>query len=216
MDDKFTDVLKKTPLFSGMDDSEINSVLSPQSGVKSFAKGDFIFRAGDKTAYFGVLLEGNALIERNELWGGRSIIAPLEAGQLFGEVYACTGEPLTVSVCAKTPCKVLFLSPDRIIRDSPALTARLLRITAVKNLRLNEKIQVITPKTIRERMLAYLSALAEKSGERTVTTGFDRQQLADYLCVDRSALSSELGKMQRDGLISFKGRVFELHSDSRT
>lgn len=102
------------------------------------------------------------------------------------------------------------LSPESIIKKSSTLTARLLKITAMKNLRLNEKIQVITPRTIRERVMAYLSSLAKKSGSHIVTTNFDRQQLADFLCVDRSALSTELGKMHREGLIDFKGREFIL------
>ena len=99
---------------------------------------------------------------------------------------------------------MLFLSPESIIKESSTLTARLLKITAMKNLRLNEKIQVITPRTIRERVMAYLSSLAKKSGSHIVTTNFDRQQLADFLCVDRSALSTELGKMHREGLIVLK------------
>ena len=158
MDNKYIKIIKSTPLFHGMSDEEIAQFLRPDgSGIKSFRKESYIFHAGDKTAYFGILLEGKALIERDELWGGRSIIAPLEAGQLFGEVYACTGEPLGVSVCAKEQCTVLFLSPESIIKENSTLTARLLKITAMKNLRLNEKIQVITPRTIRERVMAYLS-----------------------------------------------------------
>ena len=154
MDNKYIKIIKDTPLFQGMSDEEIAQFLRPDgSGIKSFRKESYIFHAGDKTAYFGILLEGKALIERNELWGGRSIIASLEAGQLFGEVYACTGEPLGVSVCAKEQCTVLFLSPESIIKESSTLTARLLKITAMKNLRLNEKIQVITPRTIRERVM---------------------------------------------------------------
>ena len=150
MDNKYIKIIKDTPLFQGMSDEEITQFLRPDgSGIKSFRKESYIFHAGDKSAYFGILLEGKALIERDELWGGRSIIAPLEAGQLFGEVYACTGEPLGVSVCAKEQCTVLFLSPESIIKESSTLTARLLKITAMKNLRLNEKIQVITPRTIR-------------------------------------------------------------------
>lgn len=187
----------------------------------AFAPLSWVFYANSELfrifAFFGfcvasnsILLEGKALIERDELWGGRSIIAPLEAGQLFGEVYACTGEPLGVSVCAKEQCTVLFLSPESIIKESSTLTARLLKITAMKNLRLNEKIQVITPRTIRERVMAYLSSLAKKSGSHIVTTNFDRQQLADFLCVDRSALSTELGKMHREGLIDLNGREFIL------
>ncbi len=211
MDNKYIEIIKGTSLFHGMSDEEIAQFLRPDgSSIKSFCKDSYIFHAGDKTAYFGILLEGKALIERDELWGDRSIIAPLEAGQLFGEVYACTGEPLGVSVCAKEQCTVLFLSPESIIKESSTLTARLLKITAMKNLRLNEKIQVITPRTIRERVMAYLSSLAKKSGSHIVKTNFDRQQLADFLCVDRSALSTELGKMHREGLIELKGREFIL------
>lgn len=133
MDNKYIKIIKGTPLFQGMSDEEIAQFLRPDgSGIKSFRKESYIFHAGDKSAYFGILLEGKALIERDELWGGRSIIAPLEAGQLFGEVYACTGEPLGVSVCAKEQCTVLFLSPESIIKESSTLTARLLKITAIK------------------------------------------------------------------------------------
>ena len=186
MDNKYIKIIKGTPLFHGMSDEEIAQFLRPDgSGIKSFRKESYIFHAGDKTAYFGILL-------------------------LFGEVYACTGEPLGVSVCAKEQCTVLFLSPESIIKESSTLTARLLKITAIKNLRLNEKIQVITPRTIRERVMAYLSSLAKKSGSHIVTTNFDRQQLADFLCVDRSALSTELGKMHREGLIDLNGREFIL------
>ena len=124
MDNKYIKIIKGTPLFQGMSDEEIAQFLRPDgSGIKSFRKESYIFHAGDKTAYFGILLEGKALIERDELWGGRSIIAPLEAGQLFGEVYACTGEPLGVSVCAKEQCTVLCLSPESIIKESSTLTA---------------------------------------------------------------------------------------------
>lgn len=213
MEERYIEVLRGTPLFKGMEKAEAEKFLCSTGSIKKFSKDSYIFHAGDKTAVFGILLEGNALIERDELWGTRSIIAPLEKGQLFGEVYACTGEPLAVSVCTKTQCCALFLSPDLIIKDSPALTARLLRITAMKNLRLNEKIQVITPRTIRERVMAYLSAQVKKSGCRKVTTEFDRQQLADYLCVDRSALSAELGKMRREGMMEINGRDFILPED---
>ena len=125
MDNKYIEIIKGTSLFESMSDEEITQFLRPDgSSIKSFCKDSYIFHAGDKTAYFGILLEGKALIERDELWGDRSIIAPLEAGQLFGEVYACTGEPLGVSVCAKEQCTVLFLSPESIIKKSSTLTAK--------------------------------------------------------------------------------------------
>ena len=172
MDNKYIKIIKSTPLFQGISDEEIAQFLRPDgSGIKSFRKESYFFHAGDKTAYFGILLEGKALIERDELWGGRSIIAPLEAGQLFGEVYACTGEPLGVSVCAKEQCTVLFLSPESIIKESSTLTARLLKITAMKNLRLNEKIQVITPRTIRERVIFLrLQRKADRTLSRQIST----------------------------------------------
>lgn len=168
MDNKYIKIIKSTPLFQGISDEEIAQFLRPDgSGIKAFAR-KAIFHAGDKTAYFGILLEGKALIERDELWGGRSIIAPLEAGQLFGEVYACTGEPLGVSVCAKEQCTVLFLSPESIIKESSTLTARLLKITAMKNLRLNEKIQVITP-GLSESVLWFIFLRLQRKADRTLS-----------------------------------------------
>lgn len=205
------EILKNTPLFGGMDEGEIRSVIEGAGAVKrSFRKGSFILHSGDKPQSFGILLSGSAMIERDEVWGDRSIISGIEVGQLFAEVYACTGEPMTVSVCAKTDCEVMFLRPDMIIKESGLLTQRLLRITARKNLKLNEKISVITPRTIRGRVMAYLSLMSAKSGSKRITSDFSRQQLADYLCVDRSALSAELGKMKRDGVIDYHLNVFEL------
>ena len=166
----------------------------------------------------GLVLEGGVRIERVDAWGGRSILERFGPGELFAEAYACAGsEPLATDAVAETDCGVLFLDAARVLRLCPAacafharLVRNLLADMANKNLRLSRKMRIITPRTIRERLLTYLSGEAVRRGARSFEIPFDRQQLADYLSVERSALSAEISKMRRDGLIACEKSRFTL------
>lgn len=206
-----------TPLFSGLTEEDVRQVL-PGLGARqrSFEKGEVILRAEEPAPALGLVLSGSVNVENNDVWGGRTILDNIGPGQVFGETYACLpGEPLMVDVTAAEPAEVLFLQPEKLFQDdlrgaAPMLIRNLLRVTAQKNLVLSRRMFHTSPKTIRERVLSYLSFQARRQGSRRFAIPFDRQELADYLGVDRSALSNELSKMRRDGLIEFNKNRFEL------
>ena len=148
-----------------------------------------------------MVLAGRVTVEHHDFWGNRSVLDSLGPGKVFAETYALLPEePLQVSVTGAEAGKALFLSPGKLGKD-PRLLRNLLLLTAEKNLRLSRRIFHTSSKTIRGRVLSYLSFEAARNGSREFTIPFTRQQLADYLEVDRSALSHELGNMAREGLL---------------
>ena len=211
--------LSNTPLFRGVSPEEVEQML-PCLGAseRSFGKDEVIFRAGDTVQSMGLVLSGCVRIENDDVWGNRSILDQLEPGQIFAETYACIpGEPLMVNAVAGAPTQVLFLDAARLLRICPdacphhaKLIRNLLAVSAQKNLTLSRRIFHTSPKTIRGRLLSYLSYQARRQGSYQFSIPFNRQQLADYLGVDRSALSAELGKMQRDGLLTVEKNRFVL------
>ena len=211
--------LSRTPLFLGAQPKEVAAMLSCLGAERRrYAKGDRIYRTGDVVTALGIVLSGGVLIENNDFWGNTTVLDRVEPGQIFAETYACTpGEPLMVDVVAAGPSEILFLNVNRVLQVCPnacAFHARLVRnlLTemARKNLLLSRKLRLITPHTIRERLLTYLSGEAVRRGTRSFVIPFDRQQLADYLAVERSALSAELSRMRRDGLIECERSRFTL------
>lgn len=211
--------LSRTALFCGIQPEEMKTMLSCLTAeTQTYEKGEMIYRAGDAAASLGVVLEGKVLIEHDDIWGNTTVLDSVLPGQIFAETYACTpGEPMMVNVTAAEEAEVLFLNVERVLRVCPRACAhhgRLLRnlltLSAQKNLNLSRKIFHTSAKSIRGRLLSYLSDQAMRSGSRRFTIPFDRQQLADYLNVDRSALSNELSKMQREGLLWTRRNQFEL------
>ncbi len=215
--------LSGTPLFKDMDRKDVQDMLACLgSYTKTYEKGAFIFREGERTQSMGMVLSGSVHIETEDFWGNRSIISDIGPGELFGEAYACLkDEPLMVNVQAVSRTKVLFLEMGKVIRICPRscpchsrLIDHLLMIMARKNLLLSHRILHTMPKTIRERLLAYLSYLSVRQEGNWVTTPFNRQQMADYLNVDRSALSAEIGRMQKEGLIEVEKNRFRIRGSS--
>ena len=215
--------LSTTPLFQGTTEEEVKEMLNCLGArTRSYEKGSLIYRAGDTVHALGLILKGSVTIENDDIWGRRNILNHIGPGQVFAETYACVpSEPLLVNVTAAEPTEVLFLNVNRLLTTCQNtcvhhthLIHRLLSISAQKNLTLSRRILHTSPRTIRERLLSYLSEEALRQGSCQFTIPFDRQQLADYLSVDRSALSAELGKMQREGLIVFRKNYFELKAES--
>lgn len=210
--------LARTPLFRGASPEEVEGMLACLGAeTRRYAKGETIFRVGDRVSALGLVCSGGVLIQANDLWGATTILDRVGPGHIFAETYAClSGEPLMVDVVAAGPAEVLFLNVERVLTvcartcgHHSRLVRNLLAIAAEKNLNLARKIFHTASKTIRGRLLSYLSEQAIRSGSGSFTIPFDRQQLADYLNVDRSALSHELGKMQREGLLRVeKNRFF--------
>lgn len=215
--------LALSPLFDRISESELDRMLGClNASLKQYAKGNTIFFAGDPAVRVGVVLTGEAQVVRDDLFGNRTILANLAAGDLFGETFACAGvQVLPVGVLATSPCSVLLLDYRKIIRTCSSdcafhsrLVENMMRILAQKNLLLSQKIEVLSARTTREKLLAYLSSQASRAGSSSFTIPFSRQALADYLCVDRSAMSAELGRMRDDGLLSFHKNRFELPVDA--
>lgn len=211
--------LSHTMLFRGVEPGEIEAMLQCL-GAKSrtFSKGEVIYREGDTVESMGLVLTGEVQVENTDLWGNKSILDTITPGFVFAETYACIpGEALMVSVVALKQTEVLFLNTARILETCPkscAHHARLIRnlllISSWKNLRLSRRIFHTSSKTIRGRVLSYLSHQVSQQGSYEITIPWNRQQLADYLSVDRSALSGELGKMQKEGILAVDKNRFRM------
>ena len=208
-------VLANCPLFSGLDSKVLAQWLEDLSPiVRILSRDQFLFHLGDLTRQIGIVLSGSLHILYEDAFGNRSILAVVEPLDMFAEAYACAGASLEVSVAARESSVVMLLDSQTLFRASGGpfeqIRGNLLRILAGKNLVLNEKIRHLTRRTTREKLLSYLSAQQQKAGRRSFQIPFDRQQLADYLAVDRSAMCTELGKLCREGYVQCRGRWFTL------
>jgi len=216
-------LLSKTILFRGTTPEEIDSMLNCLGAeTRLYGKGDTIYRVGDVVGALGVVLAGGVTIENDDLWGNRSILGHVGPGQIFAEAYACVpGEPMMVSAVAAEKSEVLFLDAGRVLTTCPQgctfhnrLIANLLAVLAQENLNLSRRILHTSAKSIRGRVISYLSFQAARQGTTSFSIPFNRQELADYLGVDRSALSAELGRMQKDGLLTVHKNQFALNPDA--
>jgi len=213
------EVLKKTTLFQDIDSNDLPVLLNCLAAQeKSYGKDIFLFHAGDPVRHIGVVLSGTVQIIKEDIWGNRSIVTELAEGQLFAEVFAWVGlTEIPVAVLAKTACRVLWLPADRIVGTCSAacgfhgqLVRNMLRIIAQKNLMLNNKLDLLSKRSIREKLLSYFYAMAKERGGTEFTVPFNRNELADFLCIDRSAMSRELGKMKEEGLLDFAKDRFHI------
>jgi len=187
---------------------------------KTYRKGSYIFRMGDTTASLGIVLSGAVYIENIDLWGNKSLLSDVSAGQIFGETYALTGEMLMVDAVAAEKSEILFLDIRRMTGGAyaarswyPKMLGNLLMLSSRKNLVLSNRIFHTSSKHVRTRLQSYLSFVSLREGTREFDIPFDRQQLADYLNLDRSAMSKELGRMRDDGILSFKKNHFTLYRE---
>lgn len=185
-----------------------------------YGKGEVIFGAGSVVTDIGLVLSGSVRIEYTDLWGNKSILGIIPAGGVFAESYACIpDEPMMVDAVANEECSIMFISVPRLFMPCPAcknqnrLIQNLVVISAGKNLQLSRRSMHTSPKTIRRRLFSYFSQMVSAQGSNKIIIPFDRQQLADYLNLDRSALSKELGKMRKDGLIAYHKNRFEIKMD---
>ena len=214
-------MLKENIIFNGMSPDEIDQALSELCAIeKAYEKNSLILRAGDTTDSLGLVLSGSVTIESNDMWGNRTILSNVGEGGFFAETYALLeNEPLLVDVMANENCRILFFKVGSLKKLksnmnlwSFKLISNLLKISANKNLHLSGRSFHTSPKTIRGRVMVYLSSVSLKKGSNEFDIPFDRQQLADYLNLERSALSKELGKMKKDGLIEVRKIHFKLLS----
>ena len=220
MDFMNSEILQRSMLFKGLNEKDVSAALDfLQAEEKPYRKGTAILHAGTLTERMGLVLEGSVTIENNDMWGNRTILSHVGKGQFFAETYAfLPGEPMLVDVTANENCRILFLRTGNLHRSLPSVgswimpfISNLLSISAHKNLALSERSFHTAPKTIRGRVMSYLNTVSLQKSGRKFDIPFDRQQMADYLNLERSALSKELGKMQRDGMITVRKNHFILH-----
>jgi len=209
---------KNNLLFRGMTSQQIKDASDALlAREQSFSKGEIILHAGSPTQIMGIVLSGSVTIEIVDFYGNRTVLSHIGRGGFFAETYAMLpGEVMLVDAVANEDCRVLFLNLSRLAAQKvsgswvPHFTGNLLTISMNKNLTLSKRSLHTTPKSIRARVLSYLNSMCLQKGSQTFDIPFDRQQLADYLNVERTALSKELGRMKKDGLISCRKNRFTL------
>ncbi len=211
--------LEHCPLFGGVKEADLDAMLACL-GAKQYSahKGQTIFCEGDPAVYVGIVLTGAIRIIKEDYYGNRSIVAQIEPGEVFGESFACAGVPaLPVSVVAEEACTYLLIDCRRIITSCTnacefhnRVIYNLLRMVAAKNLMFHQKLEITAKRTTREKLMAYLMNQAKIEGRDEFEIPYDRQALADYLAVDRSGLSSEIGKLKKEGKISCEKNHFRL------
>lgn len=213
--------LSKTPLFADCTAEETEHMMSClEHKVKSYKKGQIILKSGQTVSNVCLALSGSVQIENVDILGNKSVLGVSEAGDIFAESYACMlNQPLLVDAVARENTEILFIDVPSLFSDSAScchgakLIRNLLRISSKKNLNLSMRIFHSSPKTIRARLVSYFSEQISRQGGRDIKIPLDRQGLADYLGVDRTALSKELGRMRDEGLITFRKNRFYLKFD---
>lgn len=216
---KYYYILKKCPLFNNIDGANLISMLNCfNASVKTYSKKETIIAEGEVAKYIGILLKGSAQIINIDYFGNRSIVSNIEQSEMFGESFACAEVKATpINVVANEDCEVLLIDCNRIMHPCSngcsfhqQIIFNLMKIMAVKNIMFHQKIEITSKRSTREKLLTYLTVQAKKCGNNSFDIPFDRQELADYLQVDRSGLSAEISKMRNEGILKSRKNHFEL------
>lgn len=216
---KYLQLLKKTRLFYGIEEDELETMMGCLSAeIRNYQKGEYVFRRGECITNVAMLLEGSIHIQKEDYWGNLSILNEISEGELFGEVYACLGnEGILNNAVSVKNSTVLLLNVNRILTTCPSacqfhgrLIRNLLSVLALKNKALTHKLEHMSQRSTREKLLSYLSEQSLKAGCPSFDIPFNRQQLADFLSVDRSAMSNALCKMRDEGILEFDRNHFLL------
>ncbi len=215
---KYIPKLLEASLFSGIAADDIESILKClRADKRTYRKGEHIFRAGETVSSIVLLLEGCVHIQREDYWGNLSILNEIRAGEVFGEAYAVQGQTITNNVVAVADSVMMFFDFGKIMSFCSPFCPHHLRliqntfcIIAEKNRVLTQKLGHMSQRTTRQKLLSYLSEQSAKADSAAFDIPFNRQQLADFLSVDRSAMSAELSKMQKDGIVTYNRNHFVL------
>ena len=215
----FFETLLRCPLFEDIAPNDARAMLGCLGArAVDVGRNEPVFLAGSAADYVGIVLSGAARVLRDDFYGNRTIQSVLQPGELFGETFACAGiARLPVTVEATQPSRIMLIRLRRITETCSnacefhnRMVMNLLRAIAAKNLMLNNKLEITSQRTTREKLMAYLMGQAKRAGGSSFTIPLDRQGLADYLGVERSALSAEIGKLRREGVIESERSAFKL------
>jgi len=212
------EVIKDNPLFHGIESSDFGKMfLCIESETRKYKKDDIILLSGDTVNFIGLILSGGVKIIKEDMNGNITILTELAVSEIFGEVFACAGidnSPVTVQASSEES-EILFINYKKIIAVCSSacgfhtkLIENMLKIIAQKNLMLNQKIEILSKRTTREKLLAFFDT--KRGMVKKFAIPYNREELAHYLCVDRSAMSNELCKMRDEGIIKFNKNIFEI------
>lgn len=216
---KHFDILRKCSLFNQIEDEKLIKMLGCLGArVETFDKKYTIMAAGNSAKYIGIMLSGSAQIFQIDYFGNRSIVAGVEPSEMFCEAFACAEvAAVPVTVVANEPCEVMFIDCNHILHTCTnncgfhqQLIFNLMKSLATKNIMFHRKIEITSKRSTREKIMAYLMFCAKKADSNSFDIPFDRQELADYLEVDRSGLSAEISKLRKQGIIKSYKKHFEL------
>lgn len=217
--EKYLEILKKCSLFEGIREEDLTTLLGCLGATVDFYDKKYTAMAeGNRAKYIGIVLSGEVQIVQVDYYGNRSIIAHAEPGEVFGEAFACAEvEVLPVSAIANEPSEIMFIDAGHIMHTCSnscafhqQLIFNLMKNLATKNIMFHQKVAITSKRSTREKLLAYLNLYAKKAGSRTFTIPFDRQELADYLEVDRSGLSACISKLREEGVLESERSTFRL------
>ena len=215
----YISVLKNNPLFRGISPTEIEALLGcMQAVIKRYSKGEYVFRQGDKMEQLTILLEGRLHVQSDDYWGNRTILNVIHPGEMFGEAYVMQSDTMFLNdAVAMESCTVAFFDLRKMTSVCSAacsfhhmLIHNLFLAISAKNRRLVQKLEHISKRSTREKLLSYLSEQSKLHNSSSFTIPFNRQQLADFLSVARSAMSNELCKLRDEGMLEFNKNSFKL------
>ena len=201
-------IILHSSLFKGISEQQLTELLTelnPQS--LSYTKGLTILSPGQTVHSLALILKGRVLVSKQDFWANRNLLSTFEEGDCFAETFACSGTEIDVQVEALSDCTVLWIPVDRILKH-PLMTHNLLQTLALRNLSLTEKLSHLSHRSTRDKLLSYLSAQSMKYSSPEFDIPFNRQQLSDYLLIERSGCSAELCRMRDEGLIDFHKNHF--------
>ena len=213
------DILRSCMLFKDINDDELEPLLGCLGArTVGYKRDETIMAEGERAKQIGIVLSGGVQIVHIDYFGNRSIVADIRPGELFGESFACAEiAQIPVSAVATQECKVLFIECSRIMHTCASCCAfhdklifNLLKVMATKNILLNQKAEITTKRTTREKLMAYLLLQAKRQNRQSFAIPFDRQGLADFLGVDRSGLSAEISKLRAEGVLECRKNQFKL------
>lgn len=216
---KYLEILRSCRLFGDIEDENLLVMLGCLGAeVRSYTKNQYIFTEGETVSHVGVMLSGTAQIVRVDFYGNRSIVTIIEPSEIFGESFACTEtKSIPVNVVAEKDCEVMLIGCKKILQPCcnacefhSQMIFNLMKSIAAKNQLLNQKIEIISKRTTREKLMTYLMIQAKQHGGNSFTISYDRQELADFLEVDRSGLSAEISKLKKENVIECKRNFFRL------
>lgn len=216
---KYFQILKRCPLFQGITENELLGMLECLGArVIQFRKKETIIAEGQPAKYIGIILRGSAQIIQVDYFGKRSIVAGIEDSELFGESFACAGmKSIPIDVVAAEDTEVMLIDCLRLTRSCSNSCAfhqqtiyNLLKVMATKNLIFHQKIEITSKSTTREKLMTYLLLQVKKNNSISFEIPYNRQELADYLGVERSGLSVEISKLCRQGLIEADKKKFKI------